>query len=95
MLATGLLVFLGVALILWKLPRRSALKLLNHDLAIDVTVTAVTLIVHWGTFSGVMAATVAGLLTSLATSAAKRLFGFIRGSHYYPGVFHVGADLPR
>jgi len=82
-------------LILWKLPRRSALKLLNHDLAIDVTVTAVTLIVHWGTFSGVMAATVAGLLTSLATSAAKRLFGHIRGTRYFPGVFHVGADLPR
>jgi nucleoside permease NupC len=93
MLETGIMVFLGVALILWKLPRRAALRLLNHDLAIDVTVTMVTLVVHWGTFSGVMAATVAGLLTSLATSGAKRLFGYIRASHYHPGVFHVKVDL--
>jgi hypothetical protein len=32
-----------------------------------------------------MAATVAGLFTSVATSAAKRLFGFIEGDRYYPG----------
>ncbi len=95
MLETGIMVFLGVALILWKLPRRMALKLLNHDLAIDVTVTIVTLIVHFGTFSGVMAATVAGLLTSLATSGAKRLFGHIQGGRYYLGLFHVRVDSPR
>jgi len=35
----------------------------------------VVLIIHWGTFSGVMAATVTGLLTSLGTSGAKRLIG--------------------
>ncbi len=36
-----------------------------------------------------MAATIAGLLTSVGTSAAKRLFGFIKGYGYYPGVFYV------
>jgi len=62
---------------------------LNHDLAIDVAVTATTMAIHWGTFSGVMGATIAGLLCSVATSAAKRLFGYIRGNTYYPGVFFV------
>jgi hypothetical protein len=47
------------------------------------------LIIHWGTFSGVMAATVAGLLTSLATTAAKRLFGHIHANRYFPGLFHL------
>ena len=47
------------------------------------------LIIHWGTFSGVMAATVAGLLTSLATSAARRCFGFIDGKNYVPGILHL------
>ena len=89
MLATGFMVFLGIALILAKLPRRLMLKALGQPLAIDVTVTVVTLILHLGTFSGVMAATVAGLLTSLATSVAQRLFGYIRANRYYPGVFHV------
>ena len=89
MLTTGLMVFLGVALILAKLPRRLMLKALNHDIAIDLLVSVLTLIVHWGTFSGVMAATIAGLLTSLATSGARRLFGYIDGKNYVPGVIHL------
>ena len=89
MLMTGLMVFLGVALILAKLPRRMMLKALNHDVALDLTVSAIVLVIHFGTFSGVMAATVAGLLMSLATSAAKRLFGYIDGKNYVPGVLNL------
>lgn len=89
MIVTGLAVFGGVALLLAKLRRRWLLKALNHDLAIDLAISAATLAIHWGTFSGVMAATVAGFLTSLATSAAKRLFGHVKGGRYYPGVFRL------
>jgi len=88
-LMTGLMVFLGVALILAKFPRRLMLKALHHDVALDLLVSVLVLIIHWGTFSGVMAATVAGLLTSLATSGAKRLFGHIHGDRYFHGVFHL------
>ena len=89
MFFTGIAIFAGVAALLSKLRRRRMLQALNHDLAIDVAVSATTLAIHWGTFSGVMAATIAGLLTSVATSAAKRLFGYIRGGNYIPGIFHV------
>lgn len=89
MLATGFIVFLGVALILVKLPRRLMLRALKHDLLIDILVSCLVLIVHWGTFSGVMAATVAGLMTSLMTSAAKRLFGHIDGDLYYIGKWRL------
>lgn len=89
MLMTGITIFLGVALILWKLPRRLMLRALHHDVSLDLLVSGLTLIVHWGTFSGVMAATVAGLLTSIATSAAKRLFGSHDGKQYVPGVLHI------
>ena len=89
MIETGFLVFLGVALILWKLPRRLMLRLLAHDVALDLTVSVLVLMIHWGTFSGVMAATVAGLTMSLATSGAKRLFGFIDGKNYVPGIVHL------
>lgn len=85
MLITGLTIFLGVALLLVKLPRKTMLRVLKHDLKLDLAVTALVLLVHWGTFSGVMAATVAGLLTSLATSGLKRLVGYIDGDSYYPG----------
>ena len=89
MIETGFLVFLGVALILWKLPRRLMLRLLAHDVALDLTVSVLVLMIHWGTFSGVMAATVAGLTMSLATSGAKRLFGYIDNKRYVPGIVHL------
>ena len=88
-LMTGLMIFPDVALILAKLPRRLMLKALHHDVALDLAVSVLTLIVHWGTFSGVMAATVAGLLTSLMTSGAKRLFGSISGNRYVPGILNL------
>jgi nucleoside permease NupC len=89
MIETGILVFLGVVLILAKLPRRLMLKALHHDVALDLLVSVLVLIIHWGTFSGVMAATVAGLLTSLATSGAKKIFGYIDGKNYVPGVIRL------
>ena len=89
MLFTGFMVFGAGALILAKLKRRWLLRALNHDLALDIVVSAATYALHFGTFSGLMAATVAGLLNSLATGAAKRLIGYIDGNVYYPGVFYV------
>jgi nucleoside permease NupC len=89
MIETGFLVFLGVALILWKLPRRLMLKALHHHVALDLLVSALVLVIHWGTFSGVMAATIAGLMTSLGTSGAKKIFGYIDGKNYVPGVIHL------
>jgi len=89
MLATGFMVFLGVALIFAKLPRRTMLRALKHDLAIDLMVSLIVLLIHWGTFSGVMAATVAGLLTSLATSGLKKMFGYIDGNYYVVGKFNL------
>jgi nucleoside permease NupC len=89
MFLTGLAVFVGVALLLIKLPRRVMLRALRYDLAIDLAVSLVILVIHFGTFSGVMAATIAGLLTSLATSGAKRLVGYIKGGAYHPGLIRL------
>ena len=86
MLLTGLTVFVGVSLLLAKLPRRTMLKALKHEVAVDLTVSAITLAIHWGSYEGIMAATIAGLLMSMATSSMKRLVGYIDGDMYYPGV---------
>jgi hypothetical protein len=43
------------------------LRALNHDMAIDVCVTVLTLAIHWGSFSG--------LLTSVGTTLGKKAFG--------------------
>ena len=89
MISTGIVVFLGAALILVKLPRRLMLRALHHDVAIDLAVSVIVLTLHWGTFSGVMAATFAGLLTSVATSALKRLVGYIDQDGYHPGLLKL------
>ena len=85
MLFTGFMIFLGTFLILIKLPRRLMLRALKYDLVIDITVSVIVLMIHFGTFSGVMAATIAGLLMSIATSSMKRLFGYIDGNNYHVG----------
>ena len=89
MFTTGLAIFLGLVLIFIKLKRRTMLRLLRYDMAIDVVVTLLTLVIHFGTFSGVMAATFAGLLTSIGTSLAKRAFGYIQGDQYFPGFIRL------
>lgn len=87
MFESGTAVFIGIFLILVKLPRRWLLHLLGYDLALDIAVSILVFVLHFGTFSGLMAATVAGLMTSVATSVLKRCFGFIRGGIHTPGIF--------
>jgi hypothetical protein len=85
MFTTGFAIFLAMVFIFIKLPRRLMLRLLRYDAALDIGVTLLVLVIHFGTFSGVMAATFAGLLTSVGTSLAKRAFGYIKGDQYFPG----------
>jgi len=86
---TGLAIFLGLVLIFVKLQRRTMLRLLRYDIALDIAVTLLTLAIHFGTFSGVMAATFAGLLCSVGTSLAKRIFGYIQAGVYVPGLIRL------
>ena len=82
---TGLVIFLSTILVLIKRHRLSMVRALNDDLAIDVAASAVVLAVHFGTSSGLIAATLAGLLSSVATCSAKRAFGYLRKGRYHPG----------
>jgi len=89
MFTTGFAIFLGLVFIFVKLKRRTMLRLLRYDMALDVAVTLIVLAIHFGTFGGVMAATFAGLLTSIGTSAAKKCFGYIQGDMYFPGLIRL------
>jgi nucleoside permease NupC len=89
MFTTGLAIFLSLVFIFIKLPKRVLLRSLRYDLMLDVAVTLIVLFIHFGSFEGVMAATFASLMTSVATTAAKRLFGFIKGDMYFPGLIRL------
>ena len=89
MFTTGFAIFLGLVFIFIKLPRRTMLRWLRYDVILDVAVTLIVLAIHFGTFSGVMAATFAGLLTSVGTTVAKRLFGYIKRDEYFHGLIRL------
>lgn len=89
MFASGLIIFCGCCFIFIKLPPRIQLRILGYPVLLDLFISGLTLFLHWGTFTGVMAASFAGLLTSLASSVARRFIGYIRQNKYYPGLFRL------
>ena len=82
---SGVIIFFGMLLLGIKLPRRVSLKLLGHPLALDLSVSVLAYVMHYGTFSGIMAAAVAGLMCSGFTSVARYAFGYIEKGSYVPG----------
>jgi len=90
---SGVIVFVGLLLLFIKLPTRVSLWLLGKPLGLDLAVSAFAYMLHWGTFTGVMAAAVAGLLCSGFTSAARWGFGCVRNGRYEKGVIDVSHRL--
>ena len=86
---SGIIIFVGLLLLFIKLPRRAALRLLAYPLALDLVVSVLAYILHWGTFTGVMAAAAAGLMCSGFTAVARWLFGWLDGNTYRPGVITI------
>lgn len=84
---SGIIIFVGLLLLFIKLPRRRLLQLLNYPLALDITVSIVAYILHWGTFTGVMAAAVAGLMCSALTALMRRAIGYVDRKGMYHGGF--------
>ena len=82
---SGAIIFLGMLLLGTKLPRRVSLRLLGRPLALDIAVSVLAYAMHYGTFSGIMAAAVAGLMCSGFTSVARYAFGYIKDKRYYKG----------
>lgn len=81
----GLIVFLGMLFLFFKLPKKTALWLLGRPLALDLGVSFIVYLLHWGTFTGVMAAAFAGMMMSIFTSGGRWLYGYIENNTYYPG----------
>lgn len=94
-LVFGVVIFLGIAAVLIKLPLLIRLRLLGHALALDIGVAVAALIIHWGTMTGLMSATVCGLICAAVTSIARKSVGYIRGNHYYPGKINLKQRVLR
>lgn len=86
---SGIIITVGLILLFMKLPKRTALWWLGKPLTVDIIVSALVYALHWGTFTGVMAAAFAGMMCSIFTSCGRWLFGYIDRQGFHPGKIHV------
>lgn len=89
MIEMGLFVALGLMVLMLKMPWKWRLRLLGNPVAVDVAVFTLLTLIHWGTFSGVMVATIGAFMCSVMLSAGRKLVGHIEHGKYHRGHFNV------
>lgn len=93
MIEMGIVVGLALLVTLIKMPWPWKMRFLSNPLLIDVLIFLVLLLLHWGTFSGVMVATVGAMTCSLTLSGARWLYGHVENGKYVPGYFDISSKL--
>lgn len=93
MIEMGLCVALGLLIVMVKLPWRLKIALVSNPVLVDISVFALLTALHWGTFSGVMVATIGALACSVVLSIARKCIGHVRGGMYIRGAFDVSEKL--
>lgn len=93
MLEMGILVALGLLFTLFKMSWRWKLRLLSNPLTVDVIVFVGLTALHWGTFSGVMVATIGALFCSITLSMGRWLVGYMHRGAYVAGKFNIVSKL--
>lgn len=97
MLELGLLAGLGLLVTLQKAPPKIRLIVLSHPTKVDIGILVLLLCLHWGTFSGVMVATIGAFVCSLILSLGRKIYGYY-GEHegkklYFPGLIDMSEKL--
>jgi hypothetical protein len=93
MIEMGVVVGMGLLVSLVKMSWQWRMHMLSFPLVVDAIIFVSLLLIHWGTFSGVMVATVGAMTCSLTLSGARWLYGSVQGGTYVPGYFDVGSKL--
>lgn len=82
---TGTIVFLSLIVIMWRLPRKTILWLLGHPAWLEIPFGIAAYLLHYGTFSGMMAAAVACILVFGFVELMKVIVGYTKNNKYHPG----------
>src|SRR5437868_6583886 len=85
MIETGTIVFLSLIVLVWRLPRRMMLWLFGHAVWLELPFSLVAYTLHYGTFSGMMAAAVAACMIFGFVQIGRLSVGYIENGTYYPG----------
>ena len=84
---TGTIVFLSLLVIVWRMPKRTKLWLFGHPLWLEIPFGILAYALHYGTFSGMMAAATAACMVFVFVQIGKYLVGYIDNGIYHRGVF--------
>lgn len=95
MIEMGIIVGIGLLVTLVKCTWSVRMWILSHPVFMDALIFVALLCVHWGTFSGVMVATIGALTCSLVISGATKLYGSVQDGKYIPGYFDVSSKLAK
>lgn len=86
---TGTIVFFSLIVLFWRLPMRTRLWLFGHPSWLEVPFAILAYALHWGTFSGMMAAATAGCMCFAFVQLGRQAIGYIMENKYYPGFWHI------
>ncbi len=95
MFESGAVVCLGLCMWFGKCSWRTRMMLLSHPLAVDILVFTVLTLIHWGTFTGVMAATIGAVMTSVLLTAGRKVFGYMENGVYVRGMQDMSMHLEK
>jgi hypothetical protein len=77
MLESGIIVFLAFWLLWVKVDVILRLRALGYPFLLDLSVTVLVFLLYGGTNAGIMAASLAAVITSINISIARKWFGYI------------------
>jgi hypothetical protein len=93
MIEMGIVVGIGLLVTLVKASWSIKMWMLSHPLFMDAFIFIALCLIHWGTFSGVMVATVGALTCSLVLSGVRKLYGHRENGDYVPGMYNVSDKI--
>ena len=93
MIENRIIVGIGLLVTLVKMTWKWRMYMMSNPLVVDMIIYIALLLIHWGTYSGVMVVTVGAMTCSLTLTAARFLYGHIDKGTYVPGRFSVADQL--
>lgn len=93
MIESGIIVCMGLVMWFIKTKWSTRMWILSHGLFIDIVVFVTLTALHWGTYTGVMAATVGALMCSILISLGRKVWGYNEKGKYIRGMYDVSHKL--
>lgn len=93
MIEAGLIVGIALLISLAKMNWHWRMRILSNPLLMDIIIFTLLVLLHWGTYSGVMVATIGAMVCSLVLAAGRKAVGYMENGDYVPGIKNISEEL--